>query len=784
MKFLRSFFLIFIMNYFGIQNVYSETALYELEGEKITYNDNNNLITAEGKAQAKDSLGKIIFADKIIYNKEKSIIQTEKKSIFKDTKGNQLYADNFYYDIELKTIDAKNNVQYLDKAGNIYNFTSLKYFEGIEKGVGQNLKAELIDKSSLESPIAEFDNNKGTLTIEKKEGNTNLYTPCENTEKISKSIQERCPDWSISSTKTLHNKNEKMIYHNNAVIRIKNVPVLYTPYFSHPDPTVKRKSGFLPPSVKNFTDLGQTIKTPYFWAIDEDKDITFSPIYYFDERPLFLTEYRQKNKNSEFYIDASYMQGYKNLSKVSEDGVLINREPGSRDHLFFNFKGKYDDLLLAQNDIEINIKRVNEKNYLKIHEINTENVKEDINELNSNIILNSYEGNKKINIESHIYENLNIDDKNTKYQYTIPSINFSNFFRLYEQSVNLSNAFSIKNIGGDSTQTYFINQIHSESDLKILERLGIANIFKSSLNNVNAYNQNIVNSKENTNSDAYVTLGIENSLPLMKITNKKEETITPKLFTKFTTGTMTNASSSNKLLSYSDIYSMNRMNNIINPETGGSLGYGIEYDNVSKNNLNEVYLKKTFSIGQVLKINKQEEMPINSSLWRSQSDFVGNAAFFYKTGSSKIDLKTQKKNTTKDYNELKIDYNYTISNNLDKVLQNGITTTWENSQNILKANYYEIHDIGDSHLASLEYTHKFKNNINFLFGGKRNLQENFTESNFFEVNYDSDCLKIGLNLAKTFFQNEDLRPSNNLSLFIMLKPFGQPVSPDLSSFLN
>lgn len=117
-------------------------------------------------------------------------------------------------------------------------------------------------------------------------------------------------------------------------------------------------------------------------------------------------------------------------------------------------------------------------------------------------------------------------------------------------------------------------------------------------------------------------------------------------------------------------------------------------------------------------------------------------------------------------------------------MQNGITTTWENSQNILKANYYEIHDIGDSHLASLEYTHKFKNNINFLFGGKRNLQENFTESNFFEVNYDSDCLKIGLNLAKTFFQNEDLRPSNNLSLFIMLKPFGQPVSPDLSSFLN
>ena len=774
MKFLRSFFLIFIMNYFGIQNVYSETALYELEGEKITYNDNNNLITAEGKAQAKDSLGKIIFADKIIYNKEKSIIQTEKKSIFKDTKGNQLYADNFYYDIELKTIDAKNNVQYLDKAGNIYNFTSLKYFEGIEKGVGQNLKAELIDKSSLESPIAEFDNNKGTLTIEKKESNTNLYTPCENTEKISKSIQERCPDWSVSSTKTVHDKNEKMIYHNNAVIRIKNVPVFYTPYFSHPDPSVKRKSGFLPPSLKNFTDLGQTIKTPYFWAIDESKDLTFSPIYYFEENPIFLTEYRQKNKNNEFYIDASYTEGYKKINKIGDDGTPLNREAGSRDHFFFNFLGNYDDLLLAKNDVEINIQRVSQKNYLRVNQITTENVKQDISELNSNIIINSYEGNKRINIEANIFENLNIDDSNTKYQYTLPSIGFSNFFRAYDQSLNLSNAFSVKNTGGDSTQTYLVNQISSSSDTKIFKALdGVANIFKTSFNNVNAYNQNIVGSKENGNSDIYVTLGVENSFPLIKIDKNKEQTITPKIFTKYTTGTMADARNTNKKLSYDDVYSMNRMNNVLNPETGGSLGYGIEYNNSTKNDLNEVYLKNSFSVGQVLRLENQEEMPSSSSLSKSQSDFVGGATLSYVAEPS-----------NKESPKLNVKYNYTVSNSIDKILQNNLTTSFENSKNIFKADYYEIHDIGNEHYAQLSYTRKFNNDINISFGGRKNIQDNFTENNFIEANYDSECLKLGINLSKTFYKDEDLRPSNNLSLFIVLKPFGTPISPNLSSLLN
>ena len=41
---------------------------------------------------------------------------------------------------------------------------------------------------------------------------------------------------------------------------------------------------------------------------------------------------------------------------------------------------------------------------------------------------------------------------------------------------------------------------------------------------------------------------------------------------------MNNASSKNKILNYADIYSMERLNNIDNPETGGSLGYGLNYE--------------------------------------------------------------------------------------------------------------------------------------------------------------------------------------------------------------
>ena len=566
---------VFVVFFSYLENIYAETPIYELQGKKIIYTNDNNLIVAQGGAYAKDQSGKEIFADKITYNKKEANIKSEGKSIYADNRGNKLFADNFHYDINLKTIDAKNNVKYIDKDGNLLNFSSLKYYEELEKGIGQDLRAKLTDKSTMEGAEAEFDNKLGTVTLLKK----NSYTPCENKENSTKTILEICPDWSIDTTKTTHDKNEKMVYHRNAVLKIKNIPVFYTPYFSHPDPSVKRKSGFLPPSVKNFTDLGQTIKTPYFWAISDNKDLTFTPIYYFDENSIFLTEYRQQNEKSKFYIDSSYTQGYKNINKKDNSGNEIKRTDGSRNHLFFNFLGSYEDLLFSKNDLEVNIQRISQKNYLNVNQINTEHVKQDMTSLNNNIIFNSYGGSQRVKIESNIYENLNIEEKNLKYQYTFPFIEYENYFNKFDQLVSISSSFAAKNLGTNSNQAYFTNQINSESEIKLLDFLpGLANVFKTSTKNINVQNQNILDSKENFNSDTYLTLGVENSLPLMKINKNTEETLTPKIFTKFTTGSMTNANSLDKMLTYQDIYSMNRMSSITNPETGGDIGYGIDYN--------------------------------------------------------------------------------------------------------------------------------------------------------------------------------------------------------------
>ena len=777
--FFKTALILFFVFFSNLKNIYAETSLYEIQGEKITYTD--NLIVADGDARAKDQSGKEIFAKKIIYNKKDANIKTEGKSIYVDNKGNKLYADNFYYDIKLQIIDAKKNVKYLDKIGNVLNFTSLKYYETEEKGLGQNLKAKLTDKSSMEGLEAEFDNKLGTITLLKK----NSYTACENKESSSKTISEICPDWSFNTGKTTHDKNEKMVYHRNALIKIKNIPVFYTPYFSHPDPSVKRKSGFLPPSVKNFTDLGQTVKAPYFWAIDENKDLTFTPIYYFDENSIFLSEYRQENKKSIFYIDSSYTQGYKDLNKKDKDGNSLQRTGGSRHHLFFNFLGSYEDLLFSQNDLEINIQRISQKNYLQVNQINTDHVKQDVTSLNNSVLLNSYKGSQRVKIESNIYENINIENTSEKYQYTLPSIEYTDYFRKFNQFVNISTSFSAKNLGGNKNQSAQNNELRTESDMRLFDALdGWGNIFKTSFNNKNLYNENISDNKDYLNSDTYLTLGVESSYPLIKVNQKFEQTITPKVFSKASAGSSAYASAN--LSTYDDLFALNQ-----NPLNSTSFGYGVAYAISDKNIQNQIYFNGDFSIGQLFHQKKMNENTAENILHEKTSDFVGRASLFYDGAMKEKAIETEQLSSIKNVpapiikNGVNITYDYILSNDLNKILKNNLNASFSNKKNEFSSNYYETHDyIGDEHYAEFRYARKFDNNMNILFGVKKNIQASFTESNFVETNYESDCLKIGLSLAKTFYENKDLKASNNLTFSITLKPFGAPISPDLSSFLN
>ena len=123
-----------------------------------------------------------------------------------------------------------------------------------------------------------------------------FFTTCKN---------DNCPPWQLKAKEINHDKEKKIISYKDAWLEIYDKPVIYFPKFFHPDPTVKRQSGFLMPQLIDSSDLGLSFKLPYYNVISDNKDFTFTPRIFSENEGLFQNEYRQVNKNSKHIIDFS-----------------------------------------------------------------------------------------------------------------------------------------------------------------------------------------------------------------------------------------------------------------------------------------------------------------------------------------------------------------------------------------------------------------------------------------------------------------------------------------------
>ena len=763
------------------QNLSFAQDIYEITAKNVTYNDNKNTVVAEGDAVAVNSSGKKVSSDKILYYKNQNIIETFGSSKFEDEKI-ILTANNFKYDIEIKTIEAIENVVLVDEGKNKYLFSFFKYLENEERGFGENMKAYLNDGSYLESETGQT-NNKTEIT----KLNQAKYTTCSN---IIDKNNQFCPTWSIKSNSTTHNKKEKKIIHRNAFLRIKNIPILYSPYLSHPDPSVKRQSGFLPPLIKTISDIGKTIKTPYFWAISDDKDITFTPIYSFEEKNSILTSYRQAFKNSFLNIESGYSGGYK---KIDQPG----RTNGSRNYLFLDYKKVKKNLLFSNNEINLKLQRISQENFTRVNKINTELFKEDLRNLENSIKINSYDSNKRLELRAGIFENLDTKDS-SKYTYYLPdgifSYNVNNFKNL---NLNFNSYFLGSKFSKDEKQLKIRNLLSIDSKPLINNNTGISTSLKSSIYNKNIYNDNVSNSKDNENIDNYMTVAVDTSLPLGKFDKENYKTLTPRAFIKYTTGNQLDASQNSKIFNFSDVFSLNRTNDLDLPETGFSIGHGLDYSFVSKektdNKINKKMnyvpkFKSSMGIGQVLRTNKSEKMPNTSSLDNKSSDFAGYFKLTNFGETKDLPLKnTEKISFINDFhrNGLSIDYDFNLSNDLEQFNRNNLEISGTLNKLNFSSNFDEKNNnIGNDRSASVKLMGMLNNNYYIELDGKRNLKSDSSEYQNLSLNFEDDCLNAALTLSKQYYNDQDISNSKTLIFSIIIKPFSDDFAPDLSNFIN
>lgn len=277
-----------------------QPAFVVLEADSLTNDEASETITAEGSVEARYQ-GRVLRADRLIYDLKSRRIRAQGKVEIVDPDGAIRYAEEMEVDEDLNTGVA---------AG----------FAARIAGGGTAAAAAVVRRSETVSELQRV-----------------VYTACP----ICKPGEKGGgPTWTLRARRAVQNQETRMISYRDAVLKIGPVPVVYLPYFTHPDPSSGPRSGLLPPDLGANRRLGAFYEQPYYWAISPYQDATISPRAHELVNPLLNVQYRQRFYSGSMQLDGSlaYDQDF------DGDGEKFGEE-SIRGHIFGNGQFRVNDTI-------------------------------------------------------------------------------------------------------------------------------------------------------------------------------------------------------------------------------------------------------------------------------------------------------------------------------------------------------------------------------------------------------------------------------------------------------
>ena len=279
----------------------------------ITY---SNIDTPANKNDAPVDLT----ADNMAYDEGSSIVNAS-GDVFLQQSGRILRADNVNYDVNNDLAVASGNVVLNDKTGDVHLADRVIYQSELRDGQVENLHTTLNDGSRFTAKTGEESGGVKTTMQDA------TYTPCE----PCANDPDGTPTWQLRASEVTHDKEEARVTYKNARLEAWGVPVLYTPYFSHPDGTITQKSGFLSPKGGYKSGLGAFVESNYYWALDPDQDMTLGAMVMSEQNPLGLLEYRKRWNRANFNIEGGITSSDR---KDRTSGQVVNENDELRGHVF------------------------------------------------------------------------------------------------------------------------------------------------------------------------------------------------------------------------------------------------------------------------------------------------------------------------------------------------------------------------------------------------------------------------------------------------------------------
>ena len=704
--------------------------------EEIEFDQIDLVITAKNKVQIYDNKKEMIIeTDMIIYDRKIGTIESQSTSFFKDKFQNEFITEKFIYNIP-KNLLKLENAKLKDTQGNDFQIDLAFIDTKLNRLTGKDVSINLNNKTFNPGNEPRLKGKSVTYNNQITKINKGVFTTCKKNGK--------CPPWQLSAEKITHNKQKKIIEYKNAWLDLYDIPVVYFPRFFHPDPTVKRRSGFLIPTIQN-SNKNSFLSIPYFQVISDNKDFTFSPRLYNENKILLQTEYRQANLKSFHLSDFSFFK---------ENGEE------SKNHFFYELNKKINYLNFEDGDIDLKFQKTSNDTYLRANKLKSPIITNK-EFLESSINLDLYSDDFSFRSELTIYEDLN-KNHSDRYEFILPRIDITKKIRnktKLDGSFLLNSNNLIRNYETNIFEKTNINELVFNSTSKITNS-GIINNYDFKLKNINSDTQNSSSYKENDNFYFSGLFQYNSSLPLLKENDVFRKILKPKISLKISPNSTKDIRNEYVRMDVNNIYNLDRLSSANTTEGGVSITYGSDFSFFDKKKSRETLNLK---LANNLRLEENKDLPVNNQIGQKTSDFFGE-----------ISYNPNKIFTTK--------YNASIKNNLSDISYENFSTEISINNFVTTFDYLNENNSTSKNSYLVNKTsYSFDDSNSIAFSTRKNKTTDLTEYYNFIYQYKNDCLAASIEYNKDYYDDRDIKPEESIFFKLTIIPFGETSTPNLKN---
>lgn len=233
----------------------------------------------------------LLEADTLIYDNDAGTV-TAAGGVRIEYAGNKLVAERVVYNRKTGRVHASGGVQIEDSTGIKFYSKEIDITDDFSNGFVNALRVESPDKTYFAAESGERKSNNLTTF------NNGVYTACEPCEEKP----DRAPIWRVKAHRIVWDGKSKTVRFENSRFEFFGLPLAYFPVWEVPDPTVKRKTGFLLPGISYKSELGFGVNIPFYIALAPTYDLTLTGRYYSLQGFLGQAEWRQRFNNGSYSL--------------------------------------------------------------------------------------------------------------------------------------------------------------------------------------------------------------------------------------------------------------------------------------------------------------------------------------------------------------------------------------------------------------------------------------------------------------------------------------------------